>query len=92
VSILLDAIDADLYGNFNVYEFLKDSKITLEKRDEDLTYNNYKYEDKISNTIIGYRELAARYYNLIKGSWNILDIIRRIPHYKLNMDLFNYTL
>lgn len=92
VSILLDAIDADLYGNFNVYEFLKDSQVVLQPRNS-LNYDYYKDQDgAISSNIIGYRELAARYYNLIKGSWNILDIVRRIPHYKLNMDLFNYTL
>jgi hypothetical protein len=54
-----------------------------------------QYKDKhgkhITTKEVGYRELAARYYNLIKASWNILDIMRKIPHYEKNLDLFNYT-
>ena len=42
--------------------------------------------------LVSYRELAANYYNIIKSSWNILDIVNRIPHYSKNLDLLNYTL
>jgi hypothetical protein len=42
--------------------------------------------------MVSYRELAGKYYNVIKATWNILDIVNSIPHYKLNLDLLNYTL
>jgi hypothetical protein len=29
-----------------------------------------------------YRQVAIDYYNLIKGTWNIYDMIQRIPHFK----------
>lgn len=29
----------------------------------------------------GYRELTARYYNILKGTWNIFDMIDKLPHF-----------
>lgn len=88
LPILLDAIETDLFGNFDLYKYLGDNEVTLSNHEYGNTVIRH-YGDK---TKIGYRELAARYYNLLKCSWNILDIMRRIPHYKLNIDLLNYTL
>ena len=88
LPILLDAIEADLFGNFDLYKYLGDTEVKLTEHEfKNTTIRYYGNSAKI-----GYRELAARYYNLIKSSWNILDIMRRIPHYKLNIDLLNYTL
>lgn len=85
VSILNDAVNADLYGNFDLYKFLNDEKVIVPQSSR--TIYNTRQGDLIS-----YRELAATYYNLIKSSWNILDMVNRIPHYKMNLDLLNYTL
>jgi hypothetical protein len=85
ISILQDAVDTDLYGNFDLYKFLNDEKVTVPQSSR--TIYNTRQGDLVS-----YRELAATYYNLIKSSWNILDLVNRIPHYKMNLDLLNYTL
>lgn len=85
VSILNDAVNADLYGNFDLYKFLNDEKVIVPQSSR--TIYNTRQGDLVS-----YRELAATYYNLIKSSWNILDMVNRIPHYKMNLDLLNYTL
>lgn len=85
VSILNDAVNANLYGNFDLYKFLNDEKVIVPQSSR--TIYNTRQGDLVS-----YRELAATYYNLIKSSWNILDMVNRIPHYKMNLDLLNYTL
>ena len=85
VSILNDAVNSDLYGNFDLYKFLNDEKVIVPQSSR--TIYNTRQGDLVS-----YRELAATYYNLIKSSWNILDMVNRIPHYKMNLDLLNYTL
>lgn len=85
VSILEDAVNTDLYGNFDLYKFLNDEKVVLPQSSR--TIYNTRQGDLVS-----YRELAATYYNLVKSSWNILDMVNRIPHYKMNLDLLNYTL
>ena len=35
-----------------------------------------------------YREIASMYYNLIKYTYNILDVIERLPHFKSIFELF----
>ena len=84
VNILYDALDADLYGNFDLYKFLNNEQVSLPN--SNIMYNS-RNGDQVS-----YRELAATYYNLIKSSWNILDIVNRIPHYQENINLLNYAL
>lgn len=98
ISILIDAIDVDLFGNFDIYKYLSNETVALKshtRKDNSSTRYPY-YKDNTGALIKGdsvpYREIAARYYNLIKSSWNILDIMRRIPHYEKNLDLLNYTL
>jgi hypothetical protein len=106
VTILIDAIDADLFGNFDIYKYLSDENVVLKDHsykvmdengqpvDVQVRYSAYKDKDgnPLQSNLISYRELSSRYYNLIKSSWNILDIMRRIPHYEKNLDLLNYTL
>lgn len=38
--------------------------------------------------LIRYRDLVSDYYNIIKGTWNIFDMIEKIPQYKAIFDLF----
>lgn len=83
-NILIDAVNADLYGNFDLYKFLNNEMV-------ELPYSGEQYNTR-QGDLVSYRELAATYYNLIKSSWNILDMVNRIPHYKMNLDLLNYTL
>lgn len=85
IAILRDAIQCDLYGNFDLYKFLKNENVAIPQTSK-VQYNS-RQGDAVS-----YREAAATYYNLIKSSWNILDLVNRIPHYKMNLDLLNYTL
>jgi len=102
VCILIDAVDANLFGNFDIYKYLSNENIQLQEHKYELSngetvsfrYNGYKDKDGeiLKGDTISYRELAARYYNLIKSSWNILDIVRRIRHYNMNLNLLNYTL
>lgn len=40
----------------------------------------------------GYREATADYYNLIKGTWNIFDIVDRLPHYNSIFQAFQAVL
>ena len=84
-NILIDAINADLYGNFDIYKYLNNDMVKV-SQDSPIQYNTRQGD------LVSYRELAADYYNLIKSSWNILDIMNRIPHYKVSLDLLNYTL
>lgn len=37
--------------------------------------------------VSSYREAVVQYYNIIKGTWNIFDMIERIPHYKAIIEL-----
>ena len=35
-----------------------------------------------------YKDLVIQYYNLIKGTWNVFDIIEKVPQYKIIYDIF----
>ena len=83
LQVLEDA--SEIIGNFDIYKFLSDVPVEVSK-DSIMMYKSRKGD------VVGYRELAAKYYNLIKASWNILDIMQKIPHYEKTLDLFNYTL
>lgn len=83
VNVLKRSIENDIYGNFDLYKFLADERIDIKNGESFSSYHD---------GTVSYRELAADYYNLIKASWNILDIVTRVPTYKTNLDLLNYTL
>ena len=36
-----------------------------------------------------YREITKEYYNIIKETWNVFDVIDKVPHYKALMELFS---
>lgn len=86
VNTLYDAVKYDIYANFDLYKFLADEKIAVNPDDSRVHYNSRIGEE------VSYREMAADYYNLIKASWNILDMVNRIPTYHQNINLLNYTL
>lgn len=39
----------------------------------------------------GYKKSTIAYYNLIKGTWNIFDMIDKIPHFKALFEVYNLT-
>ena len=57
---------------------------------------NFNIDDWIRNTQVtledqrtfSYQELTSMYYNLIKGTWNVFDMIDKIPQYKKMFDIF----
>lgn len=40
----------------------------------------------------GYRQATSDYYNLIKGTWNIFDIIEKLPHFESIFQAFKAVL
>jgi len=84
LQVLRNSIKTEIYGNFDLYAFLENKKVKL--------LNDGIHMNSRSGENVNYRELAADYYNLIKASWNILDMVNRIPTYKQNINLLNYTL
>lgn len=79
----------DIVGNFNIEKWLYDAQLT---RDDIVGKNFYGTEINVDRVMegkesISYRELIANYYNLIKGTWNIFDMMDRIPQYKAIIDL-----
>ena len=47
-----------------------------------------KFLDPVST---GYRQATIAYYNVIKGTWNIFDMINKIPHFKALYEIYNLT-
>ena len=86
---LMKATAFDIIGNFNVENWLYDKQLTA----SDIVNNQFmgtaiNPEDVLGEKeSISYRELIADYYNLIKGTWNIFDMMNRIPQYKAIIDL-----
>jgi len=81
INVLKQSIEHDIYGNFDLYKFLSNERVVVPEGD---------FNTRVGDTV-EYRELAADYYNLIKASWNILDIVNRVPTYSKNLDLSSYT-
>ena len=86
---LMQATAFDLIGNFNIESWLYDKQLTA----ADIVNDNFMEVSINPEDIFGgkesisYRELVANYYNLIKGTWNIFDMMNRIPQYKAIIDL-----
>ena len=47
-----------------------------------------KYLDPMNT---GYKKATIAYYNIIKGTWNIFDMIDKIPHFKALFEVYNLT-
>lgn len=65
-----------IMNNFDIEKWLTDVPVTY-------IGNNIN--------IASYREATVEYYNIIKGTWNIFDMIQRIPHYKSIFELLKTT-
>ena len=81
--------------DFNIEENENISKEERDKRVKARDVKNKRFMDKDlskdeifeGKPYISYRELVADYYNIIKGTWNIFDIINKVPQYRAIVDL-----
>lgn len=71
-------IEAILENN----KFLKVGEVeqALSKAEELGIVNNFDFYKWLENSN-GYRKATSNYYNLIKGTWNIFDIVDKLPHF-----------
>ena len=85
----MQATAFDIIGNFNIEYWLYDKQLTAaDIVNDQFMGTELNLEDIFKGReSISYRELVADYYNLIKGTWNIFDMMNRIPQYKAIIDL-----
>ena len=85
----MQATAFDIIGNFDVESWLYDKQLTAADIVNDQFMETAVNPEDIfgDRESISYRELIANYYNLIKGTWNIFDMMNRIPQYKAIIDL-----
>lgn len=87
-SIIMRASAFNIISNFNVESWLYDKILT----EDDIMQSNFIGDPIDINRVmegkekLSYRDVVSDYYNLIKGTWNIFDIVNRIPQYK---EIFN---
>lgn len=83
-AIIMRASALGIVNNFDVEAWLYDKQLTS----NDIIADNFLGEAIDTNIVmegkdtLSYREVVSDYYNLIKGTWNIFDIVDRIPQYK----------
>ena len=65
---IYDCMQAGIYKNFNYKSYLLDSMVSY------IDHNGVQQN-------ISYRNLAVKYYNLFKDSFNIFDIMQHSPQY-----------
>ena len=65
---IYDCMQAGIYKNFNYKSYLLDSMVSY------IDHNGVQQN-------ISYRNLAIKYYNLFKDSFNIFDVIQHSPQY-----------
>lgn len=53
--------------------------------------NNFDFYKWLENNN-GYRKATSDYYNLIKGTWNLFDIVDRLPHFNAIFQAFQAIL
>lgn len=65
---IYDCMQAGIYKNFNYKSYLLDSMVSY------IDHNGVQQN-------VSYRNLAVKYYNLFKDSFNIFDVIQHSPQY-----------
>ena len=58
----------------------KVKEIFKQAKDQGVSLGNFDFFKFLENE--DYRNTSIQYYNLIKGTYNILDVINEVPHYK----------
>ncbi len=74
-------------------EFLNEAEATeaFTKAEELGIVNNFDFYKWLENNN-GYRKATSDYYNLIKGTWNLFDIVDRLPHFNAIFQAFQAIL
>lgn len=75
INDIYECQQAGIYKNFNYKNYLLDSEVSY------LNYYNAK-------RTVSYRDLATKYYNLMKDSFNMFDIMQHSPQYSQYLDRF----
>lgn len=85
-SVIIDSI---LDNN----EFLEAEEVdqALSKAEELGIVNNFNFYKWLENNN-DYRRATSDYYNLIKGTWNIFDIVDKLPHFNAIFKAFQAIL
>lgn len=74
-------------------EFLDEAEAleAFSKAEELGIVNNFDFYKWLENNN-GYRKATSDYYNLIKGTWNLFDIVDRLPHFNAIFQAFQAIL
>lgn len=82
-----------IYAILSNNEFLNQEDVLQAfSRAEDLgIVNNFNFYKWLENSN-GYRKATSDYYNLIKGTWNIFDIVDKLPHFNAIFQSFQAIL
>ena len=77
-----EGLEATINSILNNNSFLTHDEVaqTLDDAYKAGMINNFNFYKWLINEN-GYRELTSRYYNLIKGTWNIFDMVDKLPHF-----------
>lgn len=83
-------------SNINVYYI--DENGVEQTNNVSLLGGKFDYRYYVNNKNTEYRQIAKEYYNLIKNTFNLFDIIENVPHFKemingvvLSYNILNYT-
>jgi hypothetical protein len=69
---------------------IEDINSALAKAEELGIVNNFNFVTWLENS--EYRRATSDYYNIIKGTWNIFDIIDKLPHFNAIFKAFHTVL
>lgn len=88
-DVLDMAVAFGLVENFNIEDWLYNKKLTRDDVVNKQILDRNIDIDKIFNgkEFIYYREAVSDYYNIIKGTWNIFDMMDKIPQFSAIIDL-----
>lgn len=87
-STIKKAFAFGVLETFDIEAWLNDKPLTKEDIISSQFLDQTLTEQELLSEPISYRELVSDYYNLIKGTWNIFDIVNRIPQYKSILELY----
>lgn len=83
VETLHKAWAFDLIDNFDLMKYLNNVPLT----NKDIINKEFFGMEDTEVPPTTYRELVADYYNIIKGLWNVFDVVNKVPQYNKILDL-----
>lgn len=75
----------------NIKVYYNDEHGALQTKNVSLINGNFDFRFYIHPNNIEYREKTRQYYNLLKNTFNIFDVIENSPSYKSMIDSVGYT-